>query len=437
MEFTSLSYLLLQICAMAKRLNILVDDLPTKDIDLFVLEFAVNDYQGQDHKLQIEFKMDMFFDGFQQIAMCTETVLYKLLQKYPNAAVVFLEMRTAILARKTASLLHLGAAQHYQVPVLSYDQAIFPHYQQLLQILKPFNYSTAKGDTVLPYPFGCHPCIPDHIIPSFRAKGCASVCRIQQFAESPLECKQYMPANREPCTVPFFAHDEVHPSGIGHQIATDIIVEAIASTGRDYCRATSTSSSINNNQANDLDLQAVVPWTGWMVSNPQILDLQQDFLMVNDTYEIFVKKRPLQASQHSPGFSLFEDKFDRYGWISTNPGGGEYAQFDFQFPQQTPQGKQACYVPYLSVLKSYEKMGTFTVMVRDLATQLETTMEVDGLWTPHISVPSDIQLVQDNAMPVACTGHCAVIVRTHPEIPGRGGNKVKIVTLSVRKCLPS
>ena len=119
---------------MAKRLKLLMEDLP-KDVDLFVLEFAVNDYQGQDHKTMIDFKMDVFFDGFDNIAMCTETVVHRLLYHYPHAAIIFLEMRTAIMARKTASLLHMGAAQHYQIPVLSYDQALFPDYQFLLKLL--------------------------------------------------------------------------------------------------------------------------------------------------------------------------------------------------------------------------------------------------------------------------------------------------------------
>ena len=421
---------------MAKRLNILMQDLPTQNIDLFVLEFAVNDYQGQDHKLQIDFKMDMFFNGFQQIAMCTETVIYRLLQHYPNAAVVFLEMRTAILARKTASLLHMGAAQHYQVPVLSYDQLLFPHYQQLLQILKPYNYSTAKGDTVLPYPHGCHPCVPEHIVPGFRAKGCASVCRIQQFApDRPIpECIKYMSPNREACTVPFFAHDEVHPSGIGHQMASDIIIEAIASTGRDVCHVHQNIGGTNGmNEKQSMEMLAVVPTMGWMVSQPQLLDLQHDFLMVNDTYEIFVKKRLLTPASHSAGFSFFEDKFGRHGWIATNAQGGESIKFDINYPNTPTQ--QACYVPYLSVLKSYENMGSFTVQVHDYNTGQETTMEADGLWAPRISVPSDFALVQDKYTPVACTGHCSITVTTHPEKPGRGGNKVKIVTLSVRKCI--
>ena len=404
---------------MAKRLTLLTEDLPSR-VDLIVLEFAVNDYQGQDHQTMIDFKMDVFFDGFDNIAMCTETVLHRLLHKYPDAAILFLEMRTAIMARKTASLLHMGAAQHYQIPVLSYDQALFPDYQFLLQLLKPFNYSTRKGDTVLPYPHGCHPCVHDHIQEGFRAKGCATVCRIQQFSpvNAPQDCKT-IKEGREPCYVPFFAHDEVHPSGIGHKIASDLIIDAIASTARDVCHGET------------FEYGAVIPTTGWMVSDPSRLNMQHNFLMVNDTYEIFVKKRHLQASTHTAGFTYYEDKFGRFGWIATNPAGGESVQFGIDFPVQGGQ----CYVPYLSVLKSYENMGAFTITVTDRNTQQQTSLEVDGLWKPRISVPSDIALTEDSASPVACTGQCQITVTTKPQIAGRSANKVKIVTLSVRKCI--
>jgi len=408
---------------MAKRLKLLMEDLPDR-VDLFVLEFAVNDYQGQDHKTMIDFKMDVFFDGFDSIATCTETVLHRLLHRYPDAAIVFLEMRTAIAARKTASLLHLGAAQHYQVPVISYDQALFPDYQFLLSLIRPFNYSTRRGDTVLPYPHGCHPCIREHIDEAFRNKGCATVCRIQQFSpvDPPKNCTIPQQAqDREPCYVPFFAHDEVHPSGVGHQIASDLIVDAIATTARDVCRGETAFDRT----------AAVIPVTGWMVADPTKLNARHNFLMVNDTYEIFVEKRHLQASSHTAGFTYYEDAFGRFGWIATNPSGGETVIFDIHFPVQPDQ----CYVPYLSVLKSYEKMGAFTIAVLDRRTQRKTVLEVDGLWTPRISVPSDIALAEDDASPPVCTGECQISVTTQPQVQGRNGNKVKIVTLSVRKCI--
>lgn len=403
---------------MAKRLNIMMEGLP-KSVDLFVLEFAVNDYQGQDHKTMIDFKMDVFFEGFDRIALCTETVVHKILHRYPDAAIVFLEMRTAIMARKTASALHMGAAQHYQIPVLSYDQALFPDYQFLLKTLQPFNYSTRKGDTVLPYPHGCHPCIRDHIVEGFRPKGCATMCRIQQFSpvDAPPDCTIHHP-EREPCYIPFFAHDEVHPSGMGHKIASDLIINAIASTARDVCQKSET-----------FKYNAMLPTTGWMVSDPSILDRQNNFIMVNDTYEIFVRRRKLEATANTSGFTFYQDAFDRYGWIATNPAGGESVQFDFDFPVQE------CYVPYLSVLKSYKKMGVFTVTLLDKNTLQQTSLEVDGLWKPTISVPSDIALTEDLASPMACTGRCSITVTTQPEIKGRNGNKVKIITLSVRKCI--
>ena len=119
-------------CSMAKRLNVMYTDLSSKlpptsnnEPDLIILEFAVNDYEGQDHVTQIRHQASVFFDGFLDITLCTEVVIHSLLTRYPSAAIMFLEMQTAILSRKTGSLLHMGVAAHYQIPVISYGETIF------------------------------------------------------------------------------------------------------------------------------------------------------------------------------------------------------------------------------------------------------------------------------------------------------------------------
>ena len=38
------------------------------------------------------------------------------------------------------------------------------------------------------------------------------------------------------CFVPFFAHDAIHPSAIGHAIAKDLIVHTLASAQLHACR---------------------------------------------------------------------------------------------------------------------------------------------------------------------------------------------------------
>lgn len=122
-------------CSMAKRLNVLYSDLESRmpessngEPDLVILEFAVNDYQGQDHTVHIDHKMTVFFDGFQNLVVCAEVVIYSLLTRFPNAAIVFLEMQTANFRRKTGALLHMGIAQQYQIPVISYADAMFHDY---------------------------------------------------------------------------------------------------------------------------------------------------------------------------------------------------------------------------------------------------------------------------------------------------------------------
>ena len=76
-------------CSMAKRLNIFYQDLSTQILsssspDLIILEFAVNDYQGQDHIITVDSKTTVFFDGFRELELCAEAVIHSLRMKYPN-----------------------------------------------------------------------------------------------------------------------------------------------------------------------------------------------------------------------------------------------------------------------------------------------------------------------------------------------------------------
>jgi hypothetical protein len=186
-------------CSMAKRLNVLYSDLESriessnKEPDLIVLEFAVNDYQGQDHTVHIDHKMTVFYDGFQDLVKCAEVVIYSLLTKYPNAATVFLEMQTANFRRKTGALLHMGVAQQYQIPVVSYAEAMFHDYYRLMERLRQMDdktYSfpddmwmadgglgidptrvsseTPVDSAIFPFPHGCAKCRQNHIEPQFR-----------------------------------------------------------------------------------------------------------------------------------------------------------------------------------------------------------------------------------------------------------------------------
>jgi hypothetical protein len=417
---------------MAKRMNFL--DVPTKP-DLFILEFAVNDYQGQDHKVHIDHKTDVFFDGFQTIAACAETVIYKLLVDYPDTAIVFLEFQTAILNRKTAQLLHLGVAQHYNIPVISYADAMWPDLYRLIDTLKPYNYSlpTRKFPSVaneinvqFPYPHGCAPCHAGNIIEAFRDKGCKSICvfteRSGMFQVDGANSCDSDP-DMEPCYVPFFAHDAVHPSAIGHRIARDLIVDFIATVQLYSC------------QGNIFSPDHIPTHGGWLTaaSHHDItfgaeLLARSNFIFVRDTMEVFAKQSPLLSHQHSLGFELKPDELGRIGWIATNPMGDESIAFDVDLPQ----GK--CYALFISVLKSYETVGAFTVTVEDLhQNNKTTTLDVDCLWKPRISIPVDIQITADEH--VQCSGKCRVVISTHSKILGRGGNLLKIMSLSARDCI--
>lgn len=166
-----------------------------------------------------------------------------------------------------------------------------------------------------------------------------------------------------------------------------------------------------------------------MVNNPETLDAQTDFLLVNDTYRILMEPMMLEASVHTKGFNLRNDKFNRKGWMAYNHAGNEQVVFDIQLPER------GCYIPYLSVLKSYENMGQMIITVLDKNTNIQTTTETDSLWTSPISVPVDVQLIDDYAQIIGCSGNCQVIVTTKPIVQGRKSNLVKIITLAVRQCV--
>lgn len=397
--------------------------------------------------MHIDHKTDVFFHGFERLALCAETVVYKLLTDFPHAAVVFLEFQTAILNRKTAQLLHMGVAQHYHVPVISYADVMFPSLIQLARQLEPYDYSlppdaqnihggsntTTPPSSILPYPHGCTDCQAQHIVPQFRDKGCKSVCVFLQRSGllSQKNKNQQCDATAPPCYTSFLAHDAVHPSAVGHGIAKDLIAELIATTARAACQQQQQRGG-SGATAHFVLQPPAQAYTGWMVAGhdyAQQLRALSDFDVVYDTMQIFARQDPLLSHNHSAGFALRGDQFlaDRKGWISTNPAGGEYIVFELELPTAP------CYAIVLSVLHSYETVGSLTVTVEDVAhptTTIPTPPLVhDCVWAPHISIPADI------VVPGECTGHCRVVVTTRPEIPGRQGNTIKITSLAVRKCL--
>ena len=200
-----------------------------------------------------------------------------------------------------------------------------------------------------------------------------------------------------------------------------------------------------------------------MVNNPLLLDAQTNFLWVNDTYLMFTEQQELRPSFHTKGFALYEDLFDRWGWIATNEEGNESITFEIDHPtlgrkhatpklfkknmsperrqkQQKRMDQKSCFIPYLSVLKSYENMGQMTVTIHDRIKDRETMVEIDSLWKPRISVPSDVQLIAANnpwdEQELGCSANCSITITSKPLVEGRTGNKIKLLTLSVRPCIP-
>ena len=397
---------------------------------MFILEFAVNNYQAEDHDTYMSHKTDVYFNGFEKFVECTEIVIGRLLTQFPDAAILFLDMRTGIPNRKTAQSLHVGVAQHYQIPVLSYADVMMPDYFRLLEVLKPYNYSLPSSlvkqmEADFPFPHGCAPCRLNDLSEQFRVHGCLSVCPIARFAGLfkglGSQCNQG--ENMLPCYVPMFDHDEVHPSRTGHKIARDLIVHLLASVAYDLCQGRNFSPHI-------LPIQG-----GWMVaasssdkSYMEDLLALSDYVTVHDVKQNFADTKPLHANSKTNGFAIVDDHQGRRGWVATNSSGGESITFAIDLP------KAKCYAVSLTVLKSYKTVGKFTVAVFD-ATQNKTTtsFDVDCLWGPKISVPVDIELTKDGS--TDCTGQCIINVTTHPEIAARGGNLIKISSLAARRCV--
>ena len=450
-------------CAMAKRLNVLYSDLSTQlppssngAPDIIILEFAVNDYQGQDHLITVDSKTSVFFDGFRELVLCAEVVIYSLLNKYPNTAILFLEMQTAIATRKTGALLHMGVAQAYQIPVVSYAEALFPSFWDLIHILEerdPISYSFQQkhwlpnggialdnttnsniSSAVLPFPHGCSPCKEEHINKQFRNGSCKSICtfleRSQIIHDRKLKCdakKGQLPPGGQECFVPFFAHDAIHPSAIGHAIAKDLIVHTLASAELHACEGNVVQKS-------------TLPLTTFVADDFHQLSVRANYLVVKDVARIFSRwDKMLPVSDGTIGFELYADDQlkQRPGWIATNPLGNSSITFSVDLPPGD------CYVIYLAILRSYKGMGTFRVQVRDYGDDTKKKRQpnavtdnfVDGLWAAPISVWSDVQITEDNVP--GCTGYCEITVVTNPMEKGRDGNKVKLLTLSVRRCSDS
>ena len=265
------------ICALEKRLHlILTNFMDNHKIipDLILLEFAVNDYQGQDDLIKVDSKTDVFFPGFEQLAMCAEVVVAHILRRYPTTAVAFVEFRTAIPVRQTAATLHLGVAQHYQVPVISWEQALYPEYLHLFRMLNASDrYTAPLGDSVLPFPYGCHACSPETIAPFYNHfrpndKHCRTMCDFVDYAPG-TSCSQFVspPEGRQYCHPAMFAVDAVHPSALGHALATDLILEWLGTALRDECEGAQKFQP------------HIVPDNSWLAA-PELIQARSRFVMV-------------------------------------------------------------------------------------------------------------------------------------------------------------
>jgi hypothetical protein len=330
--------------------------------------------------------------------------------------------------RKTAQMFHTGVAQHYQVPIISYADAVFPKFWNLLRQLNQSEfYTIPNGTSIQPYPFGCHKCEVESIDERFQ-QVCQSACNfwgLAGFMPTTSRCSEVdIPPGRVPCYSPFFNFDSLHPSWFGHQVARDLLIELLAVTSKEICLEKNKLAVDNNTVPSYKSMNYVLQKYGFYASE-KYLAKQTDLILFQAT-DPTLSREVLTAVNKSDGFSLSNGGHGQLGWYSNSTAGGEYV--DFEFNLRTDE----CYTVILSGIKSYEKFGKYTITVTDLTTQTVTSVEVDGLWEPRISVPSDTHITNDKDS--ACTGKCKVRILSHPEVPGRGGNQIKITDLAVRHC---
>ncbi len=335
--------------------------------------------------------------------------------------------------------------------MVSYADALFPDFWRLVQTLQEmdqtsftfpkdkFHIPSVLGSdvnanmssAVLPYPHGCASCQLESITPQFRPGGCKSVCTFMErskiFNDRKLKCDArlgHIPEGRSECFVPFLAPDAVHPSAVGHAIASDLLVHTLASTQRSVCQGMKLKNDI-------------LPLTTFVADDFDQLRVRGDYLVVNDVARIFSRwDRLIPIPGSDEGFTRYADDElrQRPGWIATDPLGNSKISFSVKLPPDT------CYVVYVAILRSYKGMGTFKVEVRDFGDDVRKTKppkkitrkDVDGLWESPISVWSDERITEDSDP--GCTGYCEISIATNPTVAGRTGNKVKILTVSARRC---
>ena len=124
--------------------------------------------------------------------------------------------------------------------------------------------------------------------------------------------KKVLPPGREECYLPFFAHDAVHPSAVGHGIVKDLLVHALASAGRRRCEEEA------QEQHQEVPIEKMIaerrrrekrslPMFPFVARSKSDLHVRGNFTMVRDVQRIFSHWDPFQPKTHTPGFKKYAD----------------------------------------------------------------------------------------------------------------------------------
>ena len=408
--------------------------LDTWDVDLVVTEFAINDGLDKWGRIrEINAVHPPCFAGYQPLRVCTEAFVRRVYARNARVAIVHLE-----LASWKTQFAGVGSqpeiSNFYAVPMLSWRDAVLPAMRS--------GHGRFAGYAA----WELVPC-PNH--GSFGAKA---------LWRRPTSTYPDRGANYSCRSV--WHKDGNHMGPWGHAVAADLfsaMVEAESAAprrlgavpaarapdlwfpkehiffgkGEKVVAGTTVSAPAHRIAA---ETQRPVYKTG-VLSTPYAACHGADLehwgikLMQSELHAAMTKGRTKAQVErmcqflpiaHSDGFRLFEDRPKKPGWIAEAP--DEFVTFELPLPRlnasehSTGTTQQQRYDLYLVFLKSYEKVGTFDVRVEGRSKTL------DALWERKRST-------YEEAAVGYCNGPCNVTVATRPPVPGREGNKVKLVSL--------
>ena len=424
--------------------------LDTWDVDVVLTEFAVNDGLDKWGRIkEINAVHPPCDAAYQPLRVCTEAFIRRVYGRNAHVAIIHLE-----LASWKTQFAGVGSqpeiSNFYQVPALSWRDAVLPAMRS-----RHGRFSGYEDWELVP--------CPNHGS-SWSGRSTDSMWKAPSYL--------HRGANYSCRSV--WHKDGNHMGPWGHAVAADLFFEMIAAEsaaprrlaavpparapdawspkeliffgkGEPVVHGTTVSAPAARIAA---ETRRPVYKTGTL-STPYAACHGEDLehwgirLMQKELYRAMVAGRTKAQVRrmcqflpvaHSPGWRLFEDRPKKPGWIADARDASaapEAITFELPLPPLNASGSGGRrgrgsggggggYDLFLVFLKSYEKVGRFDVLVSEGGE--ERTKMVDALWERQRSTFEEEAVGR-------CAGPCNVTIATRAPMPGRGGNKVKVVSL--------